>query len=382
MGVVYRARDTRLGRDVAVKVLREDIASNPDRIRRFETEARAVAALNHPHILTIHDVGLHDGSPYVVTELLEGENLRAVASRRSSTQRQVLAWAAQGLAAAHQKGIVHRDLKPENLFVTTDGRIKILDFGLAKQTDLTAFDAEEATATSPTKPGMVMGTAAYMSPEQAKGWPVDARSDLFSFGVLLYELLSGKHPFRRETAAATLGAILHETPAPLASVAPSIPRAVDGMVMRCLEKRREERFQGAHDLGLALEAVLAAPAGAAVLEEVEERSLYPGLSSFTEKDTAHFFGREEEVKALWQRLRNRKLLAVIGPSGTGKTSFVRAGVIPAAPAGWRCLWVTPGNRPFAAVARALVPELSNDPETLKRLVGAEAGEELTAALRV
>ena len=330
-------------------------------------------------------MGLHDGSPYVVTELLEGENLRAVASRRSPTQRQVLAWAvqtAQGLAAAHQKGIVHRELKPENLFVTTDGRIKILDFGLAKQTDLTAFDAEEATATSPTKPGMVMGTAAYMSPEQAKGWPVDARSDLFSFGVLLYELLSGKHPFRRETATATLGAILHETPAPLASVAPSIPRAVDGIVMRCLEKRREERFQGAHDLGLALEAVLAAPAGAAVLEEVEERSPYPGLSSFTEKDAAHFFGWEEEVKALWQRLQNRKLLAVIGPSGTGKTSFVRAGVIPAAPAGWRCLWVTPGNRPFAAVARALVPELSNDPETLKRLVGAEAGEELTAALRV
>src|SRR5512139_2643300 len=204
MGEVYRARDPRLGRDVALKVLHDDVASDPERLKRFELEARAVAALNHPHILTVHDVGSHGGAPYVVSELLEGESLREVLSRRSPTHRQVLAWAvqaAQGLAAAHQKGIVHRDLKPENLFLTTDGRIKILDFGLAKQS-APSPQSEELTASSPTQPGVVMGTVAYMSPEQAQARPVDARSDLFSFGVVLYELLARKHPFRRETLAA------------------------------------------------------------------------------------------------------------------------------------------------------------------------------------
>ena len=366
MGEVYRARDPRLGRDVALKVLHDDVASDPARLRRFELEARAVAALNHPHILTVHDVGSHDGTPYVVSELLEGESLREVLSRRSPTQRQVLAWAvqaAQGLAAAHQKGIVHRDLKPENLFLTTDGRIKILDFGLAKQS-APAMDSEELTESSPTKPGMVMGTVAYMSPEQVQAQPVDARSDLFSFGVVLYELLGRKHPFRRETVAATVGAILQEVPPPLVSLDPSIPRAVDGIVRRCLAKQREERFQGAHDLGLALEAVLAAPTGSALLEEIEERSPYPGLSSFTEKDASVFFGREAEVKGLWDRIRGRTLLAVIGPSGAGKTSFLRAGLIPARPEGWTAILCTPGNgasRQPGTGARARARERSRRP---------------------
>ena len=386
MGVVYRARDPRLGRDVAIKVLPGEVAGSPERLQRFEREARAVAALNHPSILTVFDVGMHDGAPYVVTELLEGETLRAFVSRHSSTPRQVLAFmlqAARGLEAAHAKGIIHRDIKPENLFVTTDGRVKVLDFGLAKLTASQAREGSAATESDPTATGQMLGTPGYMSPEQVRGLPLDARTDVFSFGVVLYELLSGKHPFRRETPMATLSAILEETPPELSVTARHVSPQVAAIVVRCLEKPREERFASGHDLVVALEAVTAGASGLeAGAAGIEERSPYPGLSSFTEKDAAHFFGREEEVKALWQRLQNRKLLAVIGPSGTGKTSFVRAGVIPGAPEGWRCLWVTPGNRPFAAVARSLVPELSNDPETLQRLVGAETGEELTAALGV
>jgi WD40 repeat protein len=371
MGEVYRARDTRLGREVALKVLREEVAQDPDRLRRFEQEARAVAALNHPHILTVHDVGVHEGMPYVVTELLEGESLREVLLQRLPTRRQALLWGvqtAQGLSAAHQKGVVHRDLKPENLFLTRDGRIKILDFGIAKLADGVVPDTREDTAApSLTKSGVVMGTVAYMSPEQAQAWPVDARSDIFSFGVVLYELLSGRHPFRRETAAATLSAILQGTPPPLTSVDASIPRAVDGIVARCLEKRREERFQGAHDLGLALETALAVPAGSVALEEVEERSPYPGLASFTERDASVFFGREAEVEALWNLIRRQPLLAVIGPSGAGKTSFVRAGVIPARPEGWAVIVSTPGRSPLRGLGQALGPELAGDPEALRRL---------------
>ena len=386
MGVVYRARDLRLGRDVAIKVLPGELAGSPERLQRFEREARAVAALNHPNILTVFDVGMHDGAPYIVTELLGGETLRAFVSRHSPTPRQILSLAVQaarGLEPAHAKRIIHRDIKPENLFVTTDGRVKMLDFGLAKLAAAQAGEGGEATESDPTGAGQLLGTPGYMSPEQVRGLPLDARSDVFSFGVVLYELLGGRHPFRRETPMATLSAILEETPPDLTPTARHQSPQVAAIVARCLEKPREERFASGHDLMVALEAVTA---GASVLEAaaagIEERSPYPGLSSFTEKEAAHFFGREAEVKALWQRLQNRKLLAVIGPSGTGKTSFVRAGLIPARPEGWRCLWVTPGTRPFAAVARALVLELSNDPETLQRLVGAETGEELMAVLGV
>src|SRR5512139_860968 len=214
MGEVYRARDPRLGRDVAIKVLPAEVGADPERLSRFEREARAVAALSHPNILTVFDVGTHEGVPYVVTELLQGETLREMISRRTPTQRQVLSIAvqvAQGLDAAHGKGIVHRDLKPENVFVTTDGRVKLLDFGLAKQVQRLASDSVEPTESSPTEAGQMVGTIGYMSPEQVRGLPVDARTDVFSFGVVLYELLAGKHPFRRETTIATLTAILEET---------------------------------------------------------------------------------------------------------------------------------------------------------------------------
>ncbi len=250
--------------------------------------------------------------------------------------RQILGYAlqaARGLEAAHAKDIVHRDLKPENLFLTTDGRVKVLDFGLAKLVRREEFHTDAPTPSRSTAAGQVVGTVAYMSPEQARGQPVDARSDVFSFGVVLYELLAGKHPFKRDTAAATLTAIVEETPADLESLSRGIPPAVGGIVRRCLEKAREDRYGSGHDVVVALDAVLAAPSEAAALLEVEERSPYPGLSSFTEKDAGVFFGREREVEELWGRIRNRKLLAVIGPSGVGKTSFVRAGVDPVAAGG-------------------------------------------------
>ncbi len=371
MGEVYRARDRRLGRDVAVKVLPSEFARDAVRLRRFEQEARAVAALNHPHILTVYDIGAQDGTPYVVTELLEGETLREVLDRRSPTQRQVLAFAvqaAQGLAAAHQKGIVHRDLKPENLFLTTDGRVKILDFGLARVTSTVSAASTDTTQEDLTRPGMVLGTVAYMSPEQVKALPVDSRSDLFSLGVVLYELLSRKHPFRRETATATLAAILHDTPPAPSSMDAGIPPALDRVVKRCLEKNPEERILTAHELALALEAVLQAPAGAAWLTEVEERSPYPGLQSFTEKDAGVFFGREADVEALWQRLEHRGLLAVIGPSGAGKTSFVRAGIVPSKPEGWGAIVCKPGAAPMRSLGEALAPELATDPGALRQLL--------------
>ena len=327
MGEVYRARDPRLGRDVAVKVLPEEVARDPERLQRFEREARAVAALSHPSILTVFDVGTHEGVPYVVTELLQGETLRELLSRRAPTQRQVLFFlsqAAHGLEAAHAKGIVHRDVKPENLFVTADGRVKLLDFGLAKQLDRLTSGSGEVTESSPTGAGQVLGTVAYMSPEQVRGLPVDHRTDLFSFGVVAYELLSGKHPFRRETTVGDAdgdpGGDAFGAGGPRLV---ACRRRCRGIVQRCLAKGREERFRSAHDLALSLESVLSAPAGAASLDEVEIQSPYPGLASFTEKEAGLFFGREAEVAALWQRLQNRRLLAVIGPSGTGKT-VVRA----------------------------------------------------------
>jgi len=371
MGEVYRARDPRLGRDVAAKVLPEEVARDPERLSRFEREARAVAALSHPNILTVFDVGTHEGTPYVVTELLEGETLREFVSRRAPTQRQVLFFlsqAAHGLEAAHAKGIVHRDVKPENLFVTTDGRVKLLDFGLAKQLERLTGGSAEATESSPTAAGQLVGTVAYMSPEQVRGLPVDHRTDLFSFGVVLYELLAGRHPFRRETGIATLTAILEEAPADLVSLGRGVPPALSGIVRRCLEKGREERYRSAHDVAVALETVLAAPAGAAALQEVEERSPYPGLASFTERDAAFFFGREAEIDALWESLRARRLSGVIGPSGAGKTSFLRAGVVPARPEGWAAIVCTPGASPFRGLAQALAGELAGDAESVRELL--------------
>ena len=262
MGEVWRARDSRLDRDVAIKVLSADVSTDSDRLKRFEQEARATSALNHPNILTVYDIGTHEGSPYIVAELLEGEELRDRLNDGQIPFRKVVDYAQQiisGLSAAHAKKIVHRDLKPENLFVTTDERVKILDFGLAKlATPFVPADAdisEDATRKVLTNPGMVMGTVGYMSPEQVRGESADHRSDIFSFGAILHEMITGRRAFQRETMAETMTAILKEEPEDLIVSQPTINSSVAKIVQRCLEKKPERRFQSTQDLGFALEAV-------------------------------------------------------------------------------------------------------------------------------
>jgi serine/threonine protein kinase len=236
MGEVYRARDSRLGRDVAIKVLPSFVSSDPNRLRRFEQEARAAAALNHPNILAVFQMGTHGGAPYLVSELLEGETLRELIKRGRLAVRKAIDYGSQiarGLAAAHEKGIVHRDLKPENLFVTKDGRVKILDFGLAKLTQAQT-DSEHDMPGEGTEPGVVMGTVGYMSPEQVRGQTTDHRTDIFSFGAILYEMLAGKRAFQKPTSADTMSAVLNEDPPELSQVAANIPPALQRVVHRCL----------------------------------------------------------------------------------------------------------------------------------------------------
>jgi serine/threonine protein kinase len=261
MGEVYRARDPRLSREVAIKVLPESFSRDPDRMRRFEQEAKAAGVLNHPNITAVYDIGTHAGATYVVSELLEGETLRAALAGGKLSLRTAVDDAhqiAQGLAAAHEKGIIHRDLKPENLFVTNDGRVKILDFGLAKLTHTEERASKETdlpTATAGTEPGVVLGTLGYMSPEQVRGKPADARSDIFSFGAILYEMLSGNRTFRGESAADTMSAILREDPPDLSITNQAVPPGLEQIVRHCLEKNPERRVHSAHDLAFELEAL-------------------------------------------------------------------------------------------------------------------------------
>ncbi len=272
MGEVYRARDSKLDRDVAIKVLPVSVAGDPDTLARFEREAKAVAALSHPNILAIHDFGSQDGIAYAVMELLEGETLRGKLDTGAIPQKQAMDYAlqiAKGLSAAHEKGVIHRDLKPENLFVTRDGHVKILDFGLASRRPLDAARRDQAAAehdpmaenaftavpvihTPLTQPGVVMGTTGYMSPEQVRGLPVDQRCDIFSFGTIFYELLSGKRAFRRDTAGDTNAAILRDDPPQLSESGRSISPALDHVVRHCLEKSPDDRFQSAKDIVFAL----------------------------------------------------------------------------------------------------------------------------------
>jgi Tol biopolymer transport system component len=258
MGEVYKAHDSRLRRDVAIKVLPAVVADDENRLKRFEQEALATAALNHPNILVVFDVGKHAGTAYVVEELLEGRTLRDLTSTESLPVRKVVDFAIQvanGLAAAHTKGIIHRDLKPENLFVTTDDRIKILDFGLAKIVEATSGSGASTMLAAGTEPGLVLGTIGYMSPEQVRGVAVDHRADIFSFGAILYELLTGRRAFGGETAADTMTAILKEPPADPAESGRPIPPALARVVDRCLEKNPASRFQSASDLAFALQNV-------------------------------------------------------------------------------------------------------------------------------
>ena len=257
MGEVYRARDKKLERDVAIKVLPQSVAADPDTLARFEREAKAVAALSHPNILSIFDFGTHDGVSYSVMELLEGTTLRDRLDSGPIPKKQAVDYAlqiARGLSAAHEKGVVHRDLKPENLFITKDDHLKILDFGLAKRTEQGKTDDETSSPTESkhTEPGVVMGTVGYMSPEQVRGLPVDHRSDIFSLGSILYELLSGKKAFKKGTAADTLSAILKEEAPELSESGRNIPPALEHIVKHCLEKDRDNRFQSARDIAFAL----------------------------------------------------------------------------------------------------------------------------------
>ena len=260
MGEVYQARDMEIGRDVAIKVLPATFSADKDRLQRFQQEACAAGALNHPNILSIYDVGKTDGSPYVVSELLQGETLRKRIDGTPLGQRRAIDYAlqiTQGLAAAHEKGIIHRDLKPDNIFVTNDQRVKILDFGLAK---LTQLDSDQVQTDVPTRrvdtdPGLVMGTVGYMSPEQLKGLVVDQRSDIFSFGAIIYEMLSGRRAFHAESTVETMSAILREDPPDLSNTNKTVSPALERLVNHCLEKNREARFHSARDVAFALEAI-------------------------------------------------------------------------------------------------------------------------------
>src|SRR5271165_556559 len=286
MGEVYQARDVRLARDVAIKVLPSFLTNDPERLRRFELEARAAAALNHPNILGVYQMGVFEGAPYLVSELLDGSNLREHIKRGPMPLRSAIEYAVQiarGLSAAHAKGIVHRDLKPENVFVMPDRHVKILDFGLAKLTR----PAEPSHDQHGTEAGLAMGTIGYMSPEQVRAQPVDNRADFFAFGAILYEMLTGQRAFQKATAADTMSAILNEDPPDIAQLLPGLPPAVRRIVRRCLEKNHEQRFQSASDLAFALEAlsdseITAAPAtqrvwrrparfGAAAIKKISRR---------------------------------------------------------------------------------------------------------------
>ena len=265
MGEVYLARDPKIGRDVAIKVLPAQFSADAERLARFEQEACAAGALNHPNVLAVHDAGQHDGAPFVVSELLEGETLREKLRGAPLPQRKAVDYASQiarGLAAAHERGIVHRDLKPENIFITSDGRAKILDFGLAK---LTQGDGRQSQTEIPTwrvdtAPGAVMGTVGYMAPEQVRGRKVDHRADIFSFGAVLYEMLTGRRAFRGESAADTLSAVLKEDPPALSESNRNVSPALERLVLHCLEKDPAARFHSASDLAFALEALSGATA--------------------------------------------------------------------------------------------------------------------------
>jgi len=292
MGEVYRAFDARLGREVAIKILPAEYSENTDRLRRFEQEARAAGMLNHPNIMAIYDIGTHNGCTYVVSELLEGETLRDRLAGTTLPVRKTIDFALQvisGIAAAHDKGIVHRDLKPENIFITRDGRVKILDFGLAKLIPSHTEDEKATslpTATTPvqTESGIVLGTVGYMSPEQVRGKTTDHRSDVFSFGTILFEMVSGRRPFERDSAVETMNAILKEDPPELSDTTRTIPTELLRIIRHCLEKSAEERFQSFRDLAFHLQSVSGASSQTAISSTAPSplgrKHLKLGLSAF------------------------------------------------------------------------------------------------------
>ncbi|MCU0257096.1 MAG: serine/threonine-protein kinase, partial [Vicinamibacterales bacterium] len=380
MGAVYRAWDPALERSVAVKRLPPEVATDPGRLARFRREARLLAAVNHPAILTVHDVGVaEDGTPLLVTELLEGETLRARLDRGRPPWRDAVGWlrqAAEGLAAAHRQGIVHRDLKPENLFLTTDGRLKILDFGLARR-----LPAAPAPQSGLTQSGHLQGTLAYLAPEQVEGATADARTDVFAFGLVLAEALAGAHPFQRDTPGATLHAIVHDHLDGRGAWGATVPEGLPDLLHRCLAKAPADRPSDAGEVAAALTRVLESSPGVRTVANEPEPCPYPGLRAFTERDAHVFVGREAEVEALWARVRTAPLHAVVGPSGAGKTSFVRAGVVPSRPPGWAVVVCTPGTSPLRSLGHSLSPALAHDRDALPQLVAFDEPDVALALLR-
>ena len=334
MGEVYRAHDTRLDRDVAVKVLPAAVADDPEALARFEREAKAIAALSHPNVLSIYDVGRERGVSYVVTELLDGDTLRVRLEGGALPPRKAIAYATQlvdGLAAAHARGIVHRDLKPENVFITRDDRVKLLDFGLALVAEVREAGPEAKTRLDVTRPHTVLGTVGYMSPEQVRGERADARSDLFAFGVVLYEMLTGRQAFAAGSAAETMSAVLRDDPAPLIEGGAPVPGQLDRLVRRCLEKVPDERFQSARDLSFALATVSATAAegpSIAVLpftdlsregdqeyfcdglaeELIDALARLDGLRVVARTSSFQFRDKGHDLRAIGERLRAKTVL--------------------------------------------------------------------------
>lgn len=372
MGVVYRARDRKLDRVVALKFLVPELLRVREAEGRFLHEAKAASALDHPNICTIHGIEeSEDGRLFISMACYSGETVERRLARGPLAVEEaveIVVQAAQGLARAHQLGIVHRDLKPSNLFVTEDGLVKVLDFGIAKLADQTRV----------TRPGTVLGTLHYMSPEQVRAEEVDRRTDVWSLGVVLYEMLAGHRPFAGESPAAVLRAILDdEEPVPLGQCRPGVPGILRAAVGRCLRKDPTDRYPDVETLLVDLRPFVPAEGPLRVGHrevDLHRRSdamgvrPYPGLASFSEEDAEYFHGREAQVEALWRRLRDGRLLAVSGPSGVGKTSFLRAGLIPARPTGWAVLTITPGAAPHLSLRATLVRELAGDTEAMLRLV--------------
>ncbi|HYI02299.1 serine/threonine-protein kinase [Hyalangium sp.] len=374
MGTVFLARDTRLGRRVAIKFLH---TQDPQITRRFILEAHTTARCSHENIVVIYEAGEFQGSPFMVLEYLQGQPLhKAVGSQRLPPQRAVelMVPVVKALASAHAEGIVHRDLKPENILVTDTGTLKVLDFGIAKVLQgpgrssepahgglPPASGLEEGELSNITRTGMVVGTLPYMSPEQWRGGEqVDHRTDLWAVGIMLFRLLAGRHPLDPlRGPQLVITAELSEPMPRLREVAPDVPAELANVVDRCLLKAKDQRWQDALSLLRALEPFLP---GRYTRELQLDESPYAGLSSFQESDASRFFGRSREIAALVGRLRDRPLLAVVGPSGTGKSSFVRAGLVPAlkrSGEAWETLIVRPGRHPLAALAHTIAPLVSS-----------------------
>ncbi len=371
MGEVYRAEDLKLGRTVALKFLSPEFVRDPQAKARFVQEAKAASALDHPNICTIHGIEeTEDGRLFIAMACYQGQTLKDRIAEGPMEIGEVLhitIQAAHGLAKAHSLGIVHRDIKPANFFLTDDGLVKLLDFGIAKLMGQTQV----------TRPGALMGTVPYMSPEQVRGEEVDRRTDLWALGVVLYEMLSGQRPFDGDDPQGVLRKILELEPPALKEIRSDLPPELESVVAHCLRKPAQERLASADELLLQIkhlgdghsgEVTHARTTNLRQLAEKRDVHPYPGLSSFTEADAEFFHGRESQVETLWRRIRDGRLLAVVGPSGVGKTSFLQAGLLPTKPKSWGTILTKPGGSPFIALREALVRELSGDTDAIVALL--------------